>query len=450
MVNSKTIKKGQKRTVTSSDSDSPEKKPRPRLVKTLIMVAVALIGVGLVLGLWLNTPDKYSGITTLCGNGWDGFKDVVITGNGNIITVGDSNSRDGDFLGVFEDSELGQVKGIMAVFNSKGSLSYLKSTKAYTYLSLMAAPDGSVLAAGSVSQDAAMTAVLANLDSNGQVLWEQVGLEENNQWNITPMIYQGLAIGPNDSIIAYGTTTDDKTFVAKFSWNGIAESFITLDQGWYVSGVATTSDGGIAIVGRQAKNPETDLISNLIPKVAMFDSQGQSKWVKTFGAGMSDLALAVVATANGIIVSGKTYSASNDFSVTDSTGRAVLIEYDLAGEVKWANTYGGSNGDTAFDDVAVTTAGEIIAVGSTTSTDGDFPIEASEASHIHAIIARLASDGTLNWSKTYGGIGNAMLYGVVPTPTGEIVAAGASTTTEGNLPPSCQGQYAVLIQVPPQ
>jgi len=64
----------------------------------------------------------------------------------------------------------------------------------------------------------------------------------------------------------------------------------------------------------------------------------------------------------------------------------------------WAKVYGGSGGDD-FSAAAIAQDGTIIAVGSTSSSDGDFPFS-QEANHGAPVIAKVARDGSLVWAKT--------------------------------------------------
>jgi hypothetical protein len=76
--------------------------------------------------------------------------------------------------------------------------------------------------------------------------------------------------------------------------------------------------------------------------------------------------------------------------------RTTPEDLSLARVALWAKTFGGNDFDQlgAF---AVAATGDIIAVGHTTSTDGSFP-----ATHgtYDALAVRFTPDGTLLWAKT--------------------------------------------------
>ncbi|MCL2652466.1 MAG: hypothetical protein FWD63_01585 [Propionibacteriaceae bacterium] len=93
--------------------------------------------------------------------------------------------------------------------------------------------------------------------------------------------------------------------------------------------------------------------------------------------------------------------------------------------LRWAKTMGG-NGFDVFNSVALAPNGDIIAVGWTTSTDGDFPAKIYPQGG-NAVVTRLSPDGTKLWARTYGGNNGSSFASVVVSADGSIFAVGQAS-----------------------
>jgi len=109
---------------------------------------------------------------------------------------------------------------------------------------------------------------------------------------------------------------------------------------------------------------------------------------------------------------------------------------------KWTAVLGGNDGDE-FNDVALTNDG-VVAVGATSSTNGDFPVP-HRANGADAVIVKMSADGKLVWAKTLGGTGDDEFDSVIVAPDGRIYAAGVFASTDGDHPlPAGQEQSVVF------
>jgi len=97
----------------------------------------------------------------------------------------------------------------------------------------------------------------------------------------------------------------------------------------------------------------------------------------------------------------------------------------------WSRVLGGA-GNEGFQAVAVAPDGRIVAVGATDSQDGPMPA-ASKGGNFDAVVAAFAADGTLEWTRVLGGAGDDSLQGVAVTSGGDIVAVGSTTSAEGDF-----------------
>ncbi len=117
-------------------------------------------------------------------------------------------------------------------------------------------------------------------------------------------------------------------------------------------------------------------------------------------------------TDGGVIVAGSTSSfgaGSFDF---------YLIKLASDGTLLWTKTYGGSNADEGYS-VQQTIDGGFVIAGYTKS----FGVDSSDI-----YLVKTASDGSLQWSKTYGGIGSDIGYSVRQTSDGGFIITGRTTS----------------------
>lgn len=170
--------------------------------------------------------------------------------------------------------------------------------------------------------------------------------------------------------------------------------------------VATTSDGSIVLAGfsNSFNSNSYDVF------VTKLSSDGLLTWSRTLGGSNDDRAFALGITADdAIAVAGRTasYGAGNN--------DVILAKWWNNGTLAWVNTFGGTGYDAAY---ALTTLsdGGIVAAGYTDSfgvSNGD------------VFLAKWEGDGTLAWSKTFGGAGFDEAYALTTTPDGDIIVAGA-------------------------
>jgi outer membrane protein assembly factor BamB len=102
------------------------------------------------------------------------------------------------------------------------------------------------------------------------------------------------------------------------------------------------------------------------------------------------------------------------------------------GELVWSKTLGGTDRDE-FAAVAAAADGGAIAAGLTTSGDGDFgPAKGGW----DAVVARFGPDGELVWSKTLGGTGYDEFGAVAAAADGGAIAAGFTASGDGDFGPA--------------
>ncbi|HHT9125130.1 MAG TPA: BACON domain-containing protein [Candidatus Brocadiia bacterium] len=138
-------------------------------------------------------------------------------------------------------------------------------------------------------------------------------------------------------------------------------------------------------------------------------SNGDVQWQKTYGGGSSDYTNSIQQTDDdGYIVAGETRSfgaGSEDFWV---------LKLNADGDVLWQNTYGGSYSDNA-PSVQQTRDGGYILAGYTRSFG---------AGNADFWVLKLASNGDIQWQKTYGKSSDDVVNSIRQTSDGGYIMAG--------------------------
>ncbi len=233
--------------------------------------------------------------------------------------------------------------------------------------------------------------------------------------------------GKSDAIIVKYDTDGNAVWKKSFGGSGYA-SF---------SGIAVTSDGYVAIGYSYSGSFETgDLKDNVgngyeDAVIVKYDIDGNVVWKKNFGGGREDYFQGVTAVNDGYIVVG--YSYSNGFgrgdwkdSVGNGEADAIIVKYDTGGNVEWKKNFGGIGND-CFESVAAIQDG-YVAVGRSYENSfgtGDWMGEVGNG-YWDAVIVKYDTDGNVKWKNKYGGSESEGFYGATATENAYI-AAGSDT-----------------------
>lgn len=177
----------------------------------------------------------------------------------------------------------------------------------------------------------------------------------------------------------------------------------------------------------------------------IFNTPAQSclKWITDAGGNNDDGESEgkVIAVSNGYIICGKTNANYPAFGVPAGRGNdAYLAKYDVDGNIVWRHIYGGS-GEDFFNTIAQTDDGGFLAVGHTSSNDGD--VSGNHGGDEDAWVVKISGNGILQWQKCYGGSGNDAFLSITAEATGCIIA-GTTNSRDGDIT-SWFGNYDVWI-----
>lgn len=221
---------------------------------------------------------------------------------------------------------------------------------------------------------------------------------------------------------SYGAGSGD-SYIAKYTSDGM----LSWSKTWGGTGVdcgndlAQASDGGYTITGFTESYGAGD--SDAF--IAKYTADGTLSWNKTWGGGVYDNALSMSKTNdNGYVIAGDTES----FSV--GSGDAFIAKYTNDGSLSWSRTWGGYGWDN-INSTIQSNDGGYVSSGVTDSFG---------AGDSDAFIIKHANDGTLSWSRTWGGTTYDGLFSIAQSTDGGYVASG-QTMSYGSV-----GYDAMLIK----
>ncbi|MDR0489185.1 MAG: hypothetical protein LBG99_07320 [Propionibacteriaceae bacterium] len=425
-------------------------------------------------------------ILTLCNSGTSFLNDVTVTPDGQIIAVGATTGDGGDFAS--RGSE-GEFKGLKVLVS--GSEATWELVPYGKYLRLDSIPDGTIGTIGQEAHDGQPIAILEWAHLTDRNLPQAQILEDGLSWN-------AIAAGPDSSFVVVGTKANTTTVTPEDADNSTtstvdpddtAKSILVVrkhpaygdEYSWErkftdqfphwisTSDVAVDADSNIYITGSAYSN--WGATSALIK----LDPQGEMVWgtpffifdmefAESIESALEDVRDSESATIeiSGMFtdesgeVSSVFYDTSDTYtaveilpdgdivavgyrSLTTGERQGMLTRFSSSGEEKWMRSTGG-DGHDYFNDLVVTSYGDIIAIGATGVPDS--PGEGLPAGD--AWVVGYSSVGNELWSRIYGGSGSDVFLGASITPQGQILAVGYTTSTDGNLK-STYGQDAALM-----
>ncbi len=183
--------------------------------------------------------------------------------------------------------------------------------------------------------------------------------------------------------------------------------------------VQQTTDGGYIVIGQTPAFGGGGFDLYLLK----LNSVGDISWTKTFGGSGLELGFAVQQTTDGgYILSGQIDSYGAGF------GDVFLVKTDANGTATWKKAIGTDNEESGIA-VKQTTDGGYIVAGNTQGGTGTQDMW----------LTKVNADGSLNWSKSYGGPQIDECYDVIQTTDGGYILCGKSFSF------SAFGDYDVYV-----
>jgi hypothetical protein len=201
--------------------------------------------------------------------------------------------------------------------------------------------------------------------------------------------------------------------------------------------IITTNDGGFALLG-YSKSADGDVTLNAGAQdfwILKISNTGAILWQKTFGYAGADTGTALLQTKdNGFLVTGVLdVSASNgqgnSKSAKHAGGDIWVLKLASNGSLEWSKYFGGSFTDIPFG-VVETSDNEYIIAASSDSKD--FNISNNKGSYDFWIL-KVASNGILVWEKSFGGSEIDEPRAIAATNDGNFMIVGDTRSSDKDI-----------------
>ena len=180
----------------------------------------------------------------------------------------------------------------------------------------------------------------------------------------------------------------------------------------YGKSVVTALDTSYTVIGATESFGE----GNTDMYLFNIDSLGDLKWSNTFGGSNVDWGMDLKQTIDtGYILCGYSNSYSWDYDI-------FIVKTDQNGDSLWTRTYGGTDWDFGYSIETTSDTGYVIA-GETYSYGTGLS---------DAYIIKLDNLGDTLWTKIYGGAGKDAFFDVIETYSGDLLFAGSTTSVDGD------------------
>jgi hypothetical protein len=344
-------------------------------------------------------------ITTFSGTGEDEGVGLICTREGTYVVLGNVGSQDGDYKELREGRTF-EKDIILTELNNRGEAVWMRVHGASHWdqaTSIVATSDGGYIFTGSSYYN---TDVKGQYKGESDVIVIKTNREGWVQW----------------TTIIGGTRQDDGYSIVESN-----------DGGFFVTGLTESDDGDF----RGLYKGLTDVI------VTKLDQQGDVQWTRSYGGSSADYSKAIVATPDGgAIIAALGASKDGDFPAKQSDGRIVVFKIDDEGNLEWAKFHGGSSRDVV-NMIAVTPLGEYALVGTTSSNDGDFAESYRGGLDIFVIL--LDQRGDMRMCTALGGSGNEKGASIAVTSSGELIVAGETSSNDGDFEGMNKGSNDIFI-----
>lgn len=324
---------------------------------------------------------------------------IVQKTNGNYIISGHSLA-----VGV-SDIYLSEI-------NQNGTIVWTKTISGpwngvYNY-DIILTSDGGFVVSGQESLFGAgyIDMFILKFNSSGNLSWAKTigGTETEYCWSVKQVSDGGYILGGYTN--SFGAGSNDMYIVKLdangiFQWNkciggtgnDIARTVLQATDNNYVIAGSTTSFGS----------------GNADMYIVKLDLNGNLLWNKTFGGTNIDEARKIISTSDGgCVIAGST----NSFGA--GNGDMYIVKIDINGNIQWNSVVGSTGIESAYSIIQTNDGG--YAVTGYTNSFG--------AGNNDILLVKLDINGVLQWTKTVGGSGAELSFGLLNTIDNGYIIAG--------------------------
>ncbi|MDD2435377.1 MAG: prepilin-type N-terminal cleavage/methylation domain-containing protein [Bacilli bacterium] len=378
------------------------------------------------------------------GSSNDYFYNIIEVSDG-YVTIGYSESTDGDLTGLNK----GGRDAIIVKYDLNGNVIWKKnyggSSEDY-FEGIIEVNDGYIVTGRTNSTDGDLAgiskgggdAIIVKYDKNGNIIWNKTYggsftehfydiISVNNGYvvvgfsNSTNGDLTGLNKGGSDSIIVKYDLSGNVIWKKNYggSSTDYFKNIILTSDGYTVVGNSSSTDGDLTGLNKGLN----DAI------IVKYDLTGNVVWKKNYGGSSEDYFKNIILVSDGYTVVGNSSSTDGDLTgLNKGLSDAVIVKYDLTGNVVWKKNYGGNTGDD-FNAVALASDG-YVTTGFSNSTNGD--LTGLNKGLSDAIIVKYDLTGNIVWKKSFGGSGSEYFYNIESVIDGYALV-GFSDSINGDL-----------------
>jgi hypothetical protein len=331
-------------------------------------------------------------------------------------------STDGGYAiaGYTYNSSLGGFDGLIVKTDSLGNIlwnytfCFANSDNNYAISIAEAADHGFAITGETHTEAKDYDMFILKTSSAGVMEWNHTygGTNYDAGWSIIKANDDGFVVaGSNYTNAQYGCDA----FLLKTDSSGTLEWVHICgypDSNEYAFSVIQTTDNGYAVIGQRNTVGIWSSSASVPPQNNVFlfktDENGIWAWDKNYGGDGDDQAYSLVQTSDGgfAILASSNESGSYDW---------ILLKTTPIGNKEWIQTYGGNNDENAEKIVLTSDGGFALAGWNSTSTTNGYSTLS---------LIKTSSDGTIGWTKNYGGPNDDYAYSIISTNDGGYAAVG--------------------------
>ena len=272
---------------------------------------------------------------------------------------------------------------------------------------------------------------LVRVDQEGKIVWKRNYGGSDNDFATT------LVSNPDGTITVAGYSVSNKTgdiidentsgndiwvFKIDGSGNVIWSKLHNGADDDYAHSMVRTPDGGYLVTGYTNTTRDIDNLDMLILKL---DANGNELWRKIIAEEGVEAALGAWANTDGtLMVAGYSSSSSiNDATFNKGSDDAILMKLQSDGTVIWTKSYGGNDQDYLTSITTTADGGYALVGGTMSHNSGDVGANHGDRD---CWVIKTDGNGVLNWQKTYGGTNEDLGNCIIRTPENGFLIAGNS------------------------